>query len=361
MTKKKWGKYMKSRVLLIGPDVKRSKGGMATVIHEIATNTELNQKFDISVHASYIDGSHIVRLLYSVYAFLKFCLIYRTYDMFHIHMASYGSTYRKGCYVRFLKRHGKKVILHIHGASFLVFYDALNEKRKRYVSEILNSADTVIALSEQWKQEFEKRFELDNCVSIHNGIQVKNFECARSDVEKFSNSFLFLGRLGERKGTYDLLAAAELLRENRINITCYLAGDGKIEEFKKLVKEKKLDEYIKVIGWVNANDKVRLLKKTATVVLPSYHEGLPMAILEGMAAGKAIISTNVGAIPEVVENGVNGFIIEPGDVKGLANAMRRCMEDIETLKKISQNNRRKSCDSFGCDRMCEKIAEIFYK
>lgn len=99
-----------------------------------------------------------------------------------------------------------------------------------------------------------------------------------------------------------------------------MAGDGEVEQVRARVAERGLEDRVAVLGWVDGEKKLELLRNAAAVVLPSYHEGLPMAILEGMAAGKAIISTTVGAIPEVVTGG-NGTLVEPGDVIALAQAL----------------------------------------
>lgn len=359
MTKKKWGKYMKSRVLLIGPDVKRSKGGMATVIEGLMTDEILNQDYDISCHASYRDGSLLVRMLYSLYAFFKFCFVYRQYDVFHIHMASYGSTFRKKLYVDFIKKRKKKVILHMHGGGFITFYEKLSDRKKQQVTSLLKKADCVVALSDVWKKEFVSRFGLDNCIVIENGIDTVKFAEAATDVRNLSQAFLFLGRLGERKGIYDLIEAVALLRDRGEKVHCYLAGAGECEKVNRVISEKHLEMYMTVVGWVDDRGRIEQLKQVSTLILPSYHEGLPMAILEGMAAGKAIISTKVGAIPEVVENGVNGYLIEPGDIEALAEAMYQCSKDVDSLAAMSLNNREKIAHQFSRRRMHQKVAECY--
>ena len=95
------------------------------------------------------------------------------------------------------------------------------------------------------------------------------------------------------------------------------------------------------------------------MVLPSYYEGLPMAVLEGMAAGKAIISTTVGAIPEVIGE-ENGILLEPGDVEGLAEAMLACSGNVDALQKMSAENRRKAEETFWVRRMHERLG-AYYK
>ena len=96
------------RVLVVGPSPDKSKGGMATVISEIRDDRALVDKYNIDVYDSYVDGGKVKRLLYSIYAFVKFYITKRNYDVYHIHAASRGSTFRKGYYVRAVKRWGKK-------------------------------------------------------------------------------------------------------------------------------------------------------------------------------------------------------------------------------------------------------------
>ena len=130
------------KVLVVGPSPTRSKGGMATVIEEIAKDKTLNTKLSV--------------LLFSVFSFIKFYFTKRNYDVYHIHAASYGSTFRKGWYIHAAKKWEKKVILHIHGAEYMLFYEKSNQKDK--IISILKEADEVIALSADWKKKFDETF-----------------------------------------------------------------------------------------------------------------------------------------------------------------------------------------------------------
>lgn len=347
------------RVLEIGPSPYKAKGGMSTVIKGITEDSELNSKFDIDIHESYIDGHFIKRLGYSIYAFLIFFLKYRKYDIFHVHAASYGSTFRKGYYIRFLSKRGKKIILHIHGAEYLIFYDALSVKKKRIVQDIWIKTDTVVALSEQWKKKFEVIFNHPNIVVISNGIDTKQLEQGQCKVIQYRNSFLLLGRLCKRKGVYDIIQAVKDVKNIYPDIKIYMAGDGEVGQVKRKVFEEGVNDNIDVIGWVNFDEKIELLKRTATVVLPSYNEGLPMAILEGMAAGKVIICTNVGGIPDVVTNGKNGIIIEPGDISGLKKAIIRVMSDKEFDNQCFRENIKKINSYYSRKYMHDKLAVVF--
>lgn len=168
-----------------------------------------------------------------------------------------------------------------------------------------------------------------------------------------------LGRLGVRKGVYDLIDAVELASREDPALTVCIAGDGEVEKVRELVATKGLERHISVSGWIDETQKLEYLKKAATLVLPSYYEGLPISVLEGMAAGKAVISTKVGALPEVVGDG-NGILVAPGDVEGLAAAMLKCSGDVSLLQRMSGNNLRRAKEVFDVRRMHEKLG-MYYK
>ncbi len=346
------------KVLVIGPSVTGAPGGMAVVIRGIRESELLNSEFEIDIFPSYVDGNLALRLGYSVFGYFRFLLCYRKYDLFHINTAEKGSTFRKNFYLKKIKKAGKKAIVHIHGAKYLAFYDCLGSRGKRIVDGFFHRADLVLALSESWRRELESRLRINTCRTLNNGVDPDEFAGADTDVWEHRNHFLMLGRLGVRKGVYDLIGAMELALDENPELRLCLAGDGEVEKVRALVKEKGMEKQITVPGWAGRGEKLELLREAGTVVLPSYYEGLPMAILEGMAAGKAVISTTAGAIPEVVGE-ENGILIKPGDVAALAQALLRCSRDRELLLGMSRKNRERAERVFSIRRMHEQLADYY--
>lgn len=346
------------KVLVVGPSDTKGRGGMSSVIKDIRTSKLLNEKFRLDVFASCIDGNAVARRLYSVGAYLKFLSVCKHYDVIHIHAASRASTLRKGLYLNAAKRRGKKVILHIHGARYMTYYEAASEAMQKKIVEILHAADLVVALSDTWKQTFEEAFGLRNCVSVENGVDTEALAPASADNAQTCKNFVCLGRLGQRKGTYDLVAAMEKAVKEVPDMKLYLAGDGEVEQVKALIAEKGLQQNIDVVGWIGFERKMELLKACATVVLPSYNEGLPMAVLEGMACGKAIISTPVGAIGEVVKP-ENGILITPGDVDALTDALVRFAKEPQLLRQMAVCNAQKIKDQYSTEAMHKKLAALY--
>ena len=97
---------------------------------------------------------------------------------------------------------GKNVIFQVHGAEYMTFYNELSETKRTKMLNIFKKADLVIALSQKWKDKFDITFGLNNCVVLENGINMERLEPAIIDPKLYQHSFLALGRLGKRKGTY---------------------------------------------------------------------------------------------------------------------------------------------------------------
>ena len=134
---------------------------------------------------------------------------------------------------------------------------------------------------------------------------------------------LFAGRLSPEKGILELVAATE-------GMNLVVAGDGPL---RTLVP--------RALGFVPHEELERLYDRAAVVVLPSYREGLPLCVLEAMAHGRPVVATRVGGIPELVEDGVTGFLVEPGDVAGLRVALERLLADPMLRRRMGREARRR--------------------
>ena len=348
----------KKKILMIGPSPTKSKGGMATVIQEILLDDKIKNKVDIDMHESYVDGNKIFRSIFSLYAFLKFCLTGKNYDIYHIHAASFGSTKRKLVYIKVIKHWNKKIIFHIHGGKYIEFFESLTANQQMNLITVLKSCNMVLALSNDWKNKFETIMGIDNCYVLTNGVNTDIFCEAMNDVSTTKDAFLVLGRMCRGKGTYDVLESMRIATQSNSNIHIYFAGDGEIDTVKGKVIEYGLKENVSVVGWADLKEKINLLKQVSTLVLASYNEGLPMSILEGMSCGKAVISTNVGAIPELIKKD-NGKLIDPGDVASLAKLLILFSQNEKLLKMYSVNNIKVINEEYKMSVMHEKLLSYY--
>lgn len=252
-------------------------------------------------------------------------------NLIQLHTASNGSFIRKYTLSRICCLFGGKYIAHIHGANFLVFYKSSSARRKRQILHYLQYAAKIVVLSESWKKEIGnwKPLLSDNIVVIPN-------PCPETFVKSpNSNSggvkLLFSGRIGFRKGVYDLVAAMQIVVRTNSNIYLELFGDGEVDKLQAVLVEKKLQEFIRIHSWVNHQEYLKLIPEYDVFVLPSHSESFGMSVVEAMIAGLPVITTPVGAIPEFVHHGQSGLLIPPGDINQLAEAILQLAVDPESI------------------------------
>ena len=346
------------KILAVGP---QSKGGIATVIQGITSNYAQNAEIHVTPFTSCLPMNYAkpIKVLYAAFAYLRLLLFYRGYDIYHIHMASYGSCSRKQIYIRALKALNRNVIVHIHGGGFLQYYETLSSQKKKKLRDTLCQADVVIALSSGWKEAYERELGLPNVVVLHNCVGTVALEAAKSPENTSEVHFLFLSKMCPNKGVYDLIEALRVLKEKGIEVLCDIAGNGEENQCRDLVKKNNLDASVKVYGWVDGPDKLELLRKATVVVLPSYAEALPMVLLESMAAGKAVISTFVGAIPQLVEDGVNGLLVHPGAVDELVEAIEHIYCNPTLIHAMSAANIKKVQEHYSSQSVYAQLTEIY--
>lgn len=321
-------------VLLVGPSLDRTKGGMATVIGDLLRADLPGVRFRHLV--SHVEGSAIEKLGYVFRGLWAFARA-RSVDVVHLQVASGASFYRKSLFVLAARLRGLPAILHVHGADFDEFYLRAPAPLRAYIRFVFGRCAKTLVLSASWRAFFQQHIAGRSIEVLHNGVHTNR---SVANAPAGPNQFLFLGRLGARKGVYDLLSAVALLvkRGQAQGLHCLLAGDGEEAQVRAVIAEKQLEPYFTVLGWVSDEAKPDLFARVACLVLPSYHEGLPMALLEAMAAGKVIVSTRVGGIPDLIEPGVNGFLLSPGDVEGLADCLHQVSTVPGLVEVMSANN-----------------------
>lgn len=320
---------------------RRVKGGITSVVNSLIEGVQQDYP-DIRMdrHASYMDYSGALsKVCYSLFAMAKLLFTLPFYRMYHLHSAANGSFYRKAIYTYMCKLAGKKVIFHIHGSSFEDFHNS-SARNAAIIRKTLNRSDEIIVLSEQMKSLVLTYCENERITILPNPIQIPDRLENPPSSEDGRVQLLFLGEIGPRKGIYDLVdAIGELPAEVRSKLVLHICGNNEIEKVKQVIRQKGLTEACIVHGWIDGAKKEQMLRQADLYVLPSYHEGLPVSILEAMAYQLPIISTPVGGIPEIVRHQENGLLVRPGDVKGLAAAIGTLTEHPELRAGMGRKSR----------------------
>src|SRR5919201_317243 len=200
----------------------------------------------------------------------------------------------------------RRFVLTLHGSGTAGRFADLELARRhmRLFGWVVRRAEVVIGVSDALA-EAARRCGAHDVSTIPNGVDLP----ARTGAEADPLEVLFVGRLSPEKGIEELVAATE-------GMNLVVAGDGPLRH---LVPG--------ALGFVPHDELGDLYDRAAVVVCPSYREGLPLCVLEAMAHGKPVVASAVGGIPELVEDGVTGFLVEPGDVDGLRGALQRLLDD----------------------------------
>lgn len=338
-----------------------TKGGMYTVVDNYLNSSKLKKNADIKYIPISTVGSIPHRLIFTFKGIIGILkeLIFHHYDIIHIHMSEKGSVYRKNIVISISKILNKKIIIHMHGAEFEDWFNTLNPRRRKRVIKIINKGDEIIILGDYWKSFFES--------VVHDNVKVTRLYNAVptyriNPYNHNAKSFLFLGALIKRKGIYDLLQAIfNIYDEIPSDITFDLYGPDTSNEIHKKILEFNIQDKVFYHGWLEKNKKVEVLNNTMANILPSYNEGLPMTILETMAFGIPNISTRVAAIPEAIENRVNGILITEGDVDELARAILYFIKNREKLESYSEKSYSQIKRNFSIDTHVEQLLSIYRK
>lgn len=163
-----------------------------------------------------------------------------------------------------------------------------------------------------------------------------------------------------KKGHRVLLQAAALLRRRFPDLRVLIVGDGPgRDDLRRETEVLGLDGTVSFLGF--RRDVPRLLETFDLFVFPSLEEALGTAVLEAMAAGKAVVASRVGGIPEVVADGETGLLVPPGDSDALAGAVTRLLENSEVRRRMGERGRLRIEEQFSLDRMLERTEALYHR
>ena len=349
------------KVLMVGnsPSV---KGGITTVINQFRNYNWKKEDIDFKFIPTYIDRNNFLKVIYFIVSIFRIIISFLSYkpDVVHIHMSYKGSFERKKIICKMCIFFNVQYIIHLHGSEFKKWYDTLNSKKRNNVKSLLKNAEYVIVLGQEWKKRINEIEKDAKIIVVNNTVKIVEDTAI---FKRENKEVLFLGVLIKRKGVHDLLKAVSILKlkEKISNVKIKIAGDGEEKEnLIEMAKKLEISQYVEFIGWIDENEKRCLLKNAQLLILPSYNEGLPMSILEGMNYGLPIIATNVGDVPEAVINGKNGFIVEPGNFNKLAYYIEKIiLSDENYWDMLSKNSKQIVKEKFSDENYFNIFKKIY--
>ena len=249
-----------------------------------------------------------------------------------------------------------------------------NSILRSYEKKLMNRSDALIAVSKYTVNELTDLYGIstDKIHVIYNGVDIQKFKPRQNKtelreqfgLEPNKKIVLFVGRLYHRKGLELLLHSIPPVLEQFSNVTFVISGTGfkeKEESLKNLAKELNIENDVKFLGYV-ADENLPELYSTADIfVLPAIYENFPFAILEAQSTALPVISTNVGGIPEFLENEKNGFVIEPGDEPMLTQKLLALLQNPDLVKKMGDLGRKMIEDQLSWDIITNQVIDLYHK
>lgn len=333
------------------------KGGIASVVNGYRGSV-LERKYQVSYVESYRDGSKWQKLCKALSGYLAFIrqLLCNRPDIVHIHSSFGPSFYRKMPFIYMSCLFGIPVINHIHGAEFDRFYEKASERKKKRIARVYGKCTRLIVLSEEWKERIAAFVPEERIEVLENYCRLPK---EPYDIGRRPEQVLFMGELGARKGCYDIPAIwAQVLKEVPA-ARLVMAGDGEMEAVKEAFAKQGLCSGIVFPGWVQHEEKEKLLRESAVFLFPTYHEGMPMAVLEAMGYGLGIVTTNVGGIPRLIQNGVNGCIEKPKDMQSMARDVIRLLQEPALCGTYGGKARALVERNYSAERHLERLGAVY--
>ncbi|MDP8230596.1 MAG: glycosyltransferase family 4 protein [Candidatus Gorgyraea atricola] len=281
-------------------------------------------------------------------------------DLIHSHMLGYHT-------LAALESGHPKVVISTHGITEGNWGVSctLMDKMRRYLQDLirekcLKRAKNIIVNS-RFSEDFLKSYKIRNLYRLNNPISDPFFNIDADKEEE--NRILFAGNISEAKGVGTLIEAVRILKGSFKDIRVMVAGPvsdssfyAKLEGF---IRENNLTGAVNFLGHLNENKLREEYAKASIFVFPSQQDVAPLALLQAMACGKAIVSTRVGGIPYIVDDSVNGFLVNSKNPNALADMVAVLLMDKSLRKDLGDNAKKKISKGHRIDSVAEELYAIY--
>jgi len=364
---------MKPKLLVIGP-IPPPYYGVAVATQRILTST-LSQDFDLlSLDTSdrrekrnfgKLDATNILLALKHIAQLIWLLLVHRPHIIYIPISQSFLPYFRDAIFIVASKMSGAQVVLHLRGGYFRHFYEKSLPTSRWMIRRTIRMADAVIVLGESLKGLFDGLLPPCKIRVVPNGVDAETF--GRPSDRVGNNGVIrlcFLSNLVKTKGYVEVLKALKFLA-TEYKLECVFAGqwdnEEEREETLEFVEKNSLSSVARFVGVVKGEEKWKLLRASDIFVFPTYfpYEGHPWVILEAMAAGLPVISTDHGAIAETVVDGVTGYLVPKRNVPALVRKIEKLIIDPELRSIMGMKGRERIVTKFSERNFIQGLGRVF--
>jgi glycosyltransferase involved in cell wall biosynthesis len=344
-----------SRLVMLGA-ARETRGSIAAVVDAYRAHG-LFQRWPTDYLATHGEGNLATQAGLALRALRQFAaaLVRDRRVAVHLHVQAGAGFWRDALFAGAALAARCPLILQLHGAGFESFYDGAGPAGRGAIRFVLERAAFVLAPAESlcaWLRGVTRMRAQVACLPNPVACDVRA-QPSRQDL------VLFLGRMEPAKGIFDLLEAIAAVRPAVPDVRLVCAGDGDRVAVARYAERLGIAEAVKFTGWVGPSGKRALLESAAVFALPSYDASLPISLLEAMAAGVPVVACAVGGIPDVVVDGVSGYLVAPGDRATLARLLRELLLDRALGQRIGAAARESARLRFAPERALPKLEELY--
>lgn len=309
--------------------------------------------------------SNLVSAIGDCFRFTKAVVVHRP-EICHIATAFGLSFVKHSVCVAISRLLGSKILLHPH-CSFYFLYERQGKGWQWFVRKVVGLCHGVVILSSEWNKLKEvvpdcQLYFLPNAINIADYVDAGR-EKAESKSDKHCLHVLYLGHIGKEKGSFDLLSAAKTVLKLKYDVVFEFVGQeqavGEINQLTAQIVDAGLEQNIRIKPAVAGAEKIKLFRSADIFVYPSYHEGMPMAVIEALACGLPIIATRVGGIPDLVFPGVNGLLVSAGQPDHLANAIQQLVVNSQMRHSMQAGSFRLALENFDIEKLVLRLLNIY--
>jgi len=358
---------IKNNVLILVPSI-NARGGITNYYYSIRKNFPENIHYITRGARNWPHKSNKlaegVRMI-SDYINFTVSLFKKDIQVVQTTTAFYGScVIRDGIFLFIARLFGKKTIVFFRGWDDKFVY-SISGIKKKIVEKVFFKANAIIDLSQQnidhiKKMGFKNKLILETTLvdeALVKDIDIQKYIDKR--IGSKTKNILFLSRIEKTKGIYVLLDAFKKINTVNPDVNLIYAGDGlELNDIKKLVEKEKISN-VTFSGFVDGKAKQDLFLKASVFVFLSEFEGMPNAVLEAMAFGLPVVTTNVGGIASVFVNEKNGFLIDHANTNAIADNITALLYNETLNESISSLNFKEAKEKFWSNVVAERMKIIF--
>lgn len=319
---------MKKRVIMVG-SAEQSGGGVASVIRLMKKMPFWEERRCYWL-GTQIQRNYAWKLWYAAKAAVIAPFIMWKYDVVHFHTVPdvLGLIIQMPELLT-AKLYGKKVVIEVHVGN------QLNDNTENWLFKwVLRRANLIIFLAKRWERLFKEKY---TDVDVETAVLYNACDSVEDvPMEEKEKSIIMAAYFNENKAPDVLLKAWKKIKERHPDWRVTMMGNGDVERYKQMSEEMGLADSVTFTGYITGQKKRDIWRKASIYCMCSYNEGFPMVVLEAWAHKVAVVTTPVGGLPDVIEEGRNCLTFPFGDDEALAKQIERLITDEILRKDISE-------------------------